>query len=83
MSAKFNRISDEQWNVINLNFKKINPKLKLLFSFVRGYLELKTHATISRQELKKNKTTGMPKTTEVVIRLLMAEFIGEDFSERF
>ncbi len=58
-------------------------------SFVRGYmglsqkefatiLGLKTHATISGWEGKENKSTGMPGTTEVVIRLLMAEFIKED-----
>jgi DNA-binding transcriptional regulator YiaG len=65
-------------------------------SFVRGYmglfqkefatiLGLKTHATISAWELKKNKAIGMLRTTEVVIRLLMAEFIGENFaiSENF
>jgi DNA-binding transcriptional regulator YiaG len=58
-------------------------------SFVRGYmglsqkefatiLGLKTHATISGWESKENKATGMQGTTEVVIRLLMAEFIKED-----
>ena len=58
-------------------------------SFVRGYMRLsqkefatilglKTHATISGWEGKENKDTGMPGTTEVVIRLLMAEFIKED-----
>ena len=63
-------------------------------SFVRGYmglsqkefatmLGLKTHATISGWELKKNKATGMLGTTEVVVRLLMAEFIGENFAEHF
>lgn len=63
-------------------------------SFVRGYmglsqkefatmLGLKTHATISGWELKKNKATGMLGTTEVVIRLLMAELIEENFSEHF
>lgn len=64
-------------------------------SFVRGYmglsqkefatiLGLKTHATISGWESKENKTAGMPGTTEVVIRLLMAEFIKEDnFASHF
>ena len=63
-------------------------------SFVRGYmglsqkefatmLGLKTHATISGWELKKKKATGMLGTTEVVVRLLMAEFIGENFVEHF
>ena len=58
-------------------------------SFVRGYmglsqkefatlLGLKTHTTISGWEGKENKATGMQGTTEVVIRLLMAEFIKED-----
>jgi DNA-binding transcriptional regulator YiaG len=58
-------------------------------SFVRGYmglsqkefatiLGLKTHATISGWESKENKATGMQGTTEVIIRLLMAEFIKED-----
>ena len=59
-------------------------------SFVRGYmalsqkefaimLGLKTHSTISGWEAKENKATGMPGTTEVVIRLLMAEFIKEKY----
>jgi DNA-binding transcriptional regulator YiaG len=63
-------------------------------SFVRGYmglsqkefatmLGLKTHATISGWESKDNKATGMLGTTEVVVRLLMAEFIGENFAEHF
>lgn len=58
-------------------------------SFVRGYmglsqkefatiLGLKTHATISGWEGKESKATGMQGTTEVIIRLLMAEFIKED-----
>lgn len=58
-------------------------------SFVRGYmglsqkefatmLGLKTHATISGWEGKENKATGMQGTTEVIIRMLMAEFIKED-----
>ena len=57
--------------------------------FIRGYmglsqkelattLGLKTLATISGWESKENKATGMPGTTEVIIRLLMAEFIKED-----
>lgn len=57
-------------------------------SFIRGYMELsqkefatmlglKTHATISGWEGKGNKATGMPGTTELVIRLLMAEFIKD------
>ncbi len=64
-------------------------------SFVRGYmglsqkklatlLRLKTHATISGWERKDNRATGMPGTTEVVIRLVMAEFIKEDcFASHF
>lgn len=59
-------------------------------SFVRGYmglsqkefatiLGLKTHATISGWEGKINKATGMPGTAEVVIRLLMAEYIKESY----
>lgn len=58
-------------------------------SFVRGYmglsqkelatiLGLKTHSTISGWEGKENTATGMPGTTEVIIRLLMAEFIKEN-----
>lgn len=57
-------------------------------AFVRGYmglsqkefatiLGLKTHATISGWEGKDNKATGMPGTTEVVIRLIMADFIKD------
>lgn len=57
-------------------------------SFVRGYMNLsqkkfasmlglKTHATVSGWEGKQNNATGMPTTTEVIIRLLMAEFIGD------
>lgn len=63
-------------------------------SFIRGYmglsqkefatiLGLKTHATISGWENKASKVTGMPTATEVVIRLLMAEFIGENFAQHF
>ena len=64
-------------------------------SFVRGYMRLsqkefatilglKTHATISGWESKSNAATGMPGTTEVVIRLLMAEFIKEiSFASHF
>ncbi len=64
-------------------------------SFVRGYmglsqkefatiLGLKTHATISGWEGKENKATGMQGTTEVVIRLLMADFIKEAcFAQHF
>ena len=58
-------------------------------SFVRTYMKLsqkklatilglKTHATISGWERKEEKPTGMPSTTEVVIRLLMADFIEND-----
>lgn len=58
-------------------------------AFIRGYmglsqkefatiLGLKTHATISGWENKDNKATSMPGTTEVVIRLLMAEFLKEN-----
>jgi len=57
--------------------------------FVRGYmglsqkefasmLGLKTHTTISGWEGKDDKVTGMQGTTEVIIRLIMAEFIKED-----
>lgn len=64
-------------------------------SFVRGYMELsqkefatilglKTHATISGWESKENDASGMPCATEVVIRLLMAEFIKEEgFASQF
>lgn len=64
-------------------------------SFIRGYmglsqkefatiLGLKTHATISGWEGKENKATGMQGATEVVIRLLMAEFIKDDcFAPQF
>lgn len=64
-------------------------------SFIRGYmglsqkefatiLRLKTHATISGWEGKENKDTGMQGTTEVVIRLLMAEFIKDEcFASQF
>lgn len=59
-------------------------------SFIRGYmglsqkefatiLGLKTHATISGWEGKQSKATGMPGTTEVVIRLLMAEYIKDNY----
>jgi DNA-binding transcriptional regulator YiaG len=59
-------------------------------AFVRGYmglsqkefatmLGLKTHATISGWESKENKFTGMPGTAEVIIRLLMAEFVKEKY----
>lgn len=64
-------------------------------SFIRGYMKLsqkkfaamlglKTHATISGWESKGNRATGMPGTTELVIRLLMAELIKEDsFASQF
>jgi DNA-binding transcriptional regulator YiaG len=63
-------------------------------SFIRSYmglsqkefatmLGLKTHATISGWELKGNKATGMLGTTEVVVRLLMAKMIEENFAEHF
>ena len=64
-------------------------------AFIRGYmglsqkefatlLGLKTHATISGWEGKANKATGMLGTTEVVIRMLMAEFIRDDsFASQF
>lgn len=64
-------------------------------SFVRGYmglsqkefatiLGLKTHGTISGWESKENKATGMQGAVEVIIRLLMAEFIQEeDFPSHF
>jgi len=58
-------------------------------AFVRGYMSLsqkafatilglKTHATISGWENKKDKPTGMPTTTEVVVRLLMAKAIKDN-----
>ncbi|MBS0655149.1 MAG: hypothetical protein JSR46_05190 [Verrucomicrobia bacterium] len=57
-------------------------------SFVRGYMQLSqkkfasmlglsTHATVSGWEGKKHLATGMPVTAEVVIRLIMADFIGD------
>lgn len=63
-------------------------------AFIRGYmglsqkefattLGLKAHATISGWEGKENKATGMPITTEVIIRLIMSEFINEDFASQF
>lgn len=64
-------------------------------SFVRGYmglsqkefatmLGLKTHTTISLWEGKENKVTGMQGTTEVIIRLIMAEFIKDkSFAQHF
>ena len=64
-------------------------------SFVRGYmglsqkefatlLGLKTHTTISGWESKEDKATGMAGTTEVVIRLLMADFIRDnEFASHF
>ncbi len=64
-------------------------------TFVRGYmglsqkafataLGLSTHATISGWEKKKDEATGMPGTAELVIRLLMADFIKEnDFASHF
>lgn len=64
-------------------------------AFVRGYMQLSqkkfasilglsTHATISGWEGKKDHATGMPATTEVVIRLLMAEFIRDNkFASHF
>ena len=55
-------------------------------AFVRRYMKLSqkkfasllglsTHATISTWESKRDHATGMPATTEVVIRLLMADLI--------
>ena len=64
-------------------------------SFVRGYMKLSqkkfasmlglsTNATVSGWEGKKNLATGMPVTAEVVIRLIMADFIGDDtFASHF
>lgn len=64
-------------------------------SFVRGYiglsqkefatiLGLKTHSTVSGWESKEDKATGMPSTTEVIVRLLMADFIREsEFASHF
>lgn len=64
-------------------------------AFIRGYMKLSqkkfatilglgAHATISGWESKKLNTTGMPATTEVVIRLLMADFIGDStFASHF
>ena len=40
-------------------------------------LGLKTHATISGWEGKGDQATGMPDTTEVIVRLLMADYIKE------
>lgn len=64
-------------------------------AFVRGYmalsqkqlattLGLKTHATISSWEANDDELSGMPHATEVVIRLLMAEYIhDEKFAAHF
>jgi DNA-binding transcriptional regulator YiaG len=64
-------------------------------AFVRTYMKfsqkefastlgLKTHATISGWEGKKEKATGMPSTTELVIRLFMADFIENvEFASHF
>lgn len=60
------------------------------FAFIRGYmglsqkdfasiLGLKTHATISGWESKRNKATGMQGATEVIIRLLMAEYLKDEY----
>lgn len=57
-------------------------------AFIRGYmglsqkafatlLGLKTHATVSAWEAKREAATGMPPATEVIIRLLMADFIRD------
>lgn len=58
-------------------------------AFVRGYMKLsqkkfatilglKTHSTISNWEAKENKATEMQGAIEVIIRLLMAEFIKDN-----
>jgi DNA-binding transcriptional regulator YiaG len=64
-------------------------------AFVRGYmgksqkqfatlLGLKTHTTVSGWEAKDDKATGMQTAMEVVIRMLMAEFINEiNFASHF
>lgn len=64
-------------------------------AFVRGYmgvsqkgfaaiLGLSAHSTISGWESKGGKVSGMPQTTELVVRLLMADYIGDKkFAESF
>ena len=62
----------------------VRTHMKLSQKKLASILGLKTHATISGWEGKKEKATGMPSTTEVVIRLLMADFIKNDeFSIHF
>jgi DNA-binding transcriptional regulator YiaG len=73
-----------------MHAKMTGPQL----AFVRGYMGLsqkafanclgiKTHSTVSTWELK-NGITGMTHATEVVIRLLMAEYIhNEQFAPKF
>ena len=64
-------------------------------AFVRSYMSLsqkklastlglKTHTTISGWEKKDDEISGMPHATEVIIRLLMAEYIKDKtFSSHF
>ncbi len=64
-------------------------------AFVRGYmgisqkgfaaiLGLSAHSTISGWESKGDKASGMPQTTELVVRLLMADYIKDSkFAESF
>jgi DNA-binding transcriptional regulator YiaG len=58
-------------------------------AFIRGYMKisqhdfssllgLKSHATISGWESKELEATGMPLAAEVVIRMLMADYIHEE-----
>ncbi len=56
----------------------VRTYMKLSQKEFASLLGLKTHATISGWERKKDKATGMPLTTEVVIRLLMADCIEND-----
>lgn len=78
----------------SLLFAKANLSGSQL-AFVRGYMQksqqdfasllgLKSHATISGWENKNLAASGMPLATELVIRMLMADFIHEDgFSAKF
>ena len=64
-------------------------------AFIRGYLKLsqkdlatqlglRTHATISAWERKGQDPTGMPVATEILLRLLMADFVQDHtFATRF
>jgi DNA-binding transcriptional regulator YiaG len=57
-------------------------------AFIRGYMQnsqkefasllgMKSHATVSAWENKGNKETGMPSASEILVRLLMADFIKD------